>query len=235
MYYAYCLRDTVEQSVFPTNLSFSITCLATIITQTTVTTTTTTPVTTTTTTTSVPTTTTTTSVTTTTTTTSVTTTTTTTTVTTTTQTTTRPIICPSATWHPNGTTVAGSSTAQGGSKPSLLDGPYDVRVDSALNVYVPDFYNERFMKWAPNSTNGTIFGPKLGYGGSSDTNHLNTAATLCFDSTESNVYLSDTYNCRILKMNIASGNITVVIGPGCGSTLNKFYWCDGLYVDRQYL
>lgn len=177
----------------------------------------------------------TTSQTTTTTTTSVTTTTATTSVTTSTETTTtstRPIICPSSVWHPNGTTVAGSPSGTGGNTLQLLNGAYDVRVDSSLNVYVPDYNNFRFMKWSPNYTNGTVFGPQGGVGGSSDTNHLNTATTLCFDSTESNVYLSDTFNCRILKMNLTSGNITVIIGPGCGNTLNKFDWCDGLYVDR---
>jgi len=206
--------------------------------QTTVTTTTATTATTTTittTTTSITTTTTTTSVTTTTTVTTATSATTTTTTTQTTTTTTTPVICPSAVWHPNGTTVAGSSLGYSGSKLSLLNGAYDVRVDSALNVYVADYSNYRFMKWTPNSTNGTVFGPQLGAGGTSDTAHLNTATTLAFDSTESNMYLSDTFNCRILKMNIASGNISVIIGPSCGTALNKFYWCDGLYVDRQYL
>ena len=137
-------------------------------------------------------------------------------------------------WHPNGTTVAGSSIGTSGSTPSLLQGAYDVRVDSALNVYVADYGNYRFMNWSYGSTNGTVIGPKSGAGGWTDTQHLNTATTLCFDSTESNVYLSDTFNCRILKLNIASGNITVVIGPGCGNALNEFHWCDGLYVDRQY-
>ncbi|CAF1148023.1 unnamed protein product [Adineta ricciae] len=164
-----------------------------------------------------------------------TTTTTTTSVTTTTATTTattRPVTCPSAVWHPNGTTVAGSSNGNPGSSASLLNGAYDVRVDSALNVYVADYSNYRFMKWPPNSTNGTVIGPKLGAGSSADTQHLNTATTLCFDSTESNLYLSDTFNCRILKLNIASGNITVVIGSGCGNALNQIDWCDGLYIDR---
>ncbi|UJR06813.1 hypothetical protein I4U23_011100 [Adineta vaga] len=175
-------------------------------------------------------TTTTTSATTTTTTTTTTTSVTTTTVTTTT--TTRPVICPSAVWHPNGTTVAGSSSGSAGSTTSLLSWAYDVRVDSAFNVYVADYGNYRFMKWSPNSTNGTVIGPKLGVGSSADTQHLNTATTLCFDSTESNLYLSDTFNCRILKLNIASGNITVVIGSGCGNALNQIDWCDGLYIDR---
>ncbi|CAF1636528.1 unnamed protein product, partial [Adineta ricciae] len=155
-----------------------------------------------------------------------------TTTTATTTTTTRPVTCPSAVWHPNGTTVAGSSNGNAGSSASLLNGAYDVRVDSALNVYVADYWNYRFMKWPPNSTNGTVIGPKLGAGSSADTQHLNTATTLCFDSTESNLYLSDTFNCRILKLNIASGNITVVIGSGCGNALNQIDWCDGLYIDR---
>ncbi|CAF1478568.1 unnamed protein product, partial [Didymodactylos carnosus] len=152
----------------------------------------------------------------------------------TTTTTTRPVICPSVVWEPNGTTVAGSSSGTGGSTPSLLQGAYDVRVDSALNVYVADYSNYRFMKWSQGSTNGTVIGPKSGVGSPTDTQHLNTATTLCFHLTESNLYLSDTFNCRILKLNIASGNITVVIGPGCGNAMNQFNWCDGLYVDRQY-
>ena len=147
-------------------------------------------------------------------------------------TTTPPVICPSSVWHPNGTTVAGSPTGSSGSTPSRLSAAYDVRVDSALNVYVADYNNYRFMKWTPGSTNGTVFGPQLGGGGSSDTNRLNTATTLAFDSTETFVYLSDTFNCRILKMNLLTGNITVALGPGCGSALNQFSWCDGLYVDR---
>ncbi|UJR38723.1 hypothetical protein I4U23_031388 [Adineta vaga] len=164
-----------------------------------------------------------------------TTTTTTTSVTTTTVTTTtstRPVICPSAVWHPNGTTVAGSSNGSAGSTASLLRGVYDIRVDSALNVYVADYWNYRFMKWSPSSTYGTVIGPKLGASSSPDTQHLNSPTTLCFDSTESNLYLSDSLDCRILKLNIASGNITVVIGSGCGNALNQINWCDGLYVDR---
>ncbi|CAF1499032.1 unnamed protein product [Adineta ricciae] len=144
----------------------------------------------------------------------------------------KPVICPSAVWDPNGITVAGSSSGNPGSTPSLLNGPYDLRVDSALNVYVADYWNYRFIKWFPNSTNGTVIGPKLGKSPPVDTQHLNTATTLCFDSTESNLYLSDTSNCRILKLNIATGNITVKIGSGCGNALNQIYWCDGLYVDR---
>lgn len=93
-------------------------------------------------------------------------------------------------------------------------------------MYVADYSNNRFMKWPPNSTNGTVIGP---------TQNLNTATTLCFDSTESNLYLSDTFNCLILKLNITSGNTTVVIGSGCGNALNQVHWCDGVYIDRQYL
>ncbi len=53
--------------------------------------------------------------------------------------------------------------------------------------------------------------------------------------SKSNLYISETFNCRILKWNIASDTITVAVGgTGCGTALNQFDWCDGLYSDRQY-
>jgi hypothetical protein len=145
----------------------------------------------------------------------------------------RPVLCPSTVWHPNGTTVAGSSTGASGSTPDLLSTPYGLAVDSAFNVYVSDYGNYRIMKWAQGSTNGTKVGPQLGYGLGPDTQHMNSPVALALDSTESNLYISDTFNCRILKWNMASDNVTVFMGGnGCGSALNQFYWCNGLYVDR---
>ncbi|CAF1501984.1 unnamed protein product, partial [Didymodactylos carnosus] len=105
-------------------------------------------------------------------------------------------MCPSGIWHPVGTTVAGSASGVSGATASTLNGPFDVVVDSAFNVYVSDFWNDRVMKWPQGSVNGTTIGPQSGYGTGTDTNHLDTATALCFDSTESNLYISDTYNCR---------------------------------------
>ncbi|CAF0799091.1 unnamed protein product, partial [Didymodactylos carnosus] len=148
-------------------------------------------------------------------------------------TTARHITCPSAVWHPNATTVAGSASGASGLTTALFNGPYDFTVDSAFNVYVSDFWNYRVMKWPQGSVNGTKAGPQLGYGTGTDTQHMNTPVAQCFDSTESNLYISDTYNCRILKWNVASNNITIVVGgTGCGNALNQFDWSDGLYVDR---
>ncbi|CAF4071781.1 unnamed protein product, partial [Rotaria sordida] len=156
-----------------------------------------------------------------TTTTSITTTTTTTSVTTTTATTTttkRPVICPSAVWHPSGTTVAGSSSGTSGSTPSLLRGAYDVRVDSALNVYVADYGNYRFMKWSQGSTNGTVIGPQSGSG---------------FD----NLYVSDWINDRVLKFppnSNSSTNGVIVAGTGvAGSGFNQLDTPWNIYVDES--
>jgi sugar lactone lactonase YvrE len=100
-------------------------------------------------------------------------------------------------------------------------------------VYVADGYNNRVMKWPQGSTTGTVVGPQLGYGTGPDTNHMDTATCVCLDSTESNLYISDTGNCRILKWNIASDDITIVAGGnGCGDALNQIHQCDGLYSDR---
>ncbi|UJR19334.1 hypothetical protein I4U23_022463 [Adineta vaga] len=145
----------------------------------------------------------------------------------------RPKLCPTAVWNPNATTIAGSASGNSGSTSSQLNNPFDIIVDSALNVYVSDFLNYRVMKWSNGSTNGTIFGPQLGFGTNLDTQHLNTVTALYLDPTESNLYISDTFNCRILRCNIISNNVTIVVGgSGCGSSLNTFYWCDGIHVDR---
>ncbi|UJR34665.1 hypothetical protein I4U23_027442 [Adineta vaga] len=145
----------------------------------------------------------------------------------------RPKLCPTAVWNPNATTIAGLASGNGGSTSSQLNNPFDISVDSALNVYVSDFSNYRVMKWLYGSTSGTIVGPQLGYGTNSDTQHLNTATALYLDPTESNLYISDSLNCRILRCNIISNNVTIVVGgSGCGSSLNTFSWSDGLYVDR---
>ncbi|CAF1383564.1 unnamed protein product [Adineta ricciae] len=144
----------------------------------------------------------------------------------------RPVVCPSAVWNPNGTTVAGSANGDGGSSSSQLNNPFDIAVDSALSVYVADYSNYRVMKCINGSVNGTVVGPQLGFGIGPDTQHLHTATALYLDSTESNLYIADTHNCRILKWNIVSNNVTVVVGgSGCGSSLNTFYWSFGnIYV-----
>jgi sugar lactone lactonase YvrE len=143
------------------------------------------------------------------------------------------VLCSSAYWIPSGSTVAGSASGTSGSSNSLLNGPFFVRVDSALNVYVSDAFNNRVMKWPKGSTTGTVAGPQLGYGTGPDTNHLSTPTGLWLDSTESNLYIADSGNCRILKWNIASDNITIVAGGnGCGNASNQIINCQGLYSDR---
>ena len=46
----------------------------------------------------------------------------------------------------NGTTIAGV-TGVGGNAPHLLNSPYDVALDSDLNLYVADFNNHRIQKF----------------------------------------------------------------------------------------
>jgi hypothetical protein len=89
------------------------------------------------------------------------------------------------------------------------------------------------MEWPQGSINGIKVGPQLGYGRGPDTQHTDSPFAQCLDFTQSNLYISDTYNCRILKWNIASNDITIVVGgTGCGNALNQFDCCNGLYSDR---
>ncbi len=65
------------------------------------------------------------------------------------------ILCPTATWQGNATTVAGSAGGTSGSSSKKLDAPTDVYIDSNSNIYVLDAYNYRVQRFTSSSTVGT--------------------------------------------------------------------------------
>jgi hypothetical protein len=158
-----------------------------------------------------------------------------TTITTSTTTTAESTLCPSSVWNPNGTTVAGSPAGTSGNSSSLLRVPYDVAVDLSFNLYVADSGNNRVMEWLQNSVSGILVGPQDGYGMGTDTQHMDFVTVVCLDATQSNLYIADQGNYRILKWNIVSNTTTIALGgSGTGNALNQFYFAGGLYSDRQY-
>jgi len=131
------------------------------------------------------------------------------------------------------TTVAGGGTGCAGqtdsagdgclAKSAVLNNPFGIAVDSAGNLYIADTNNNRIRK-VTTGTNiiTTIAG--TGAQGASGDNGPATAAELSYPErvvldAAGNLYLSDSFNQRIRKID-TSGTITTVAGggPGCTST-----------------
>ncbi|UJR12894.1 hypothetical protein I4U23_017068 [Adineta vaga] len=117
----------------------------------------------------------------------------------------------------NGIVVAGISSNVGCSA-SLLNYPFGLAIDSLQNIYIADCYNHRVMKWAPNATSGTYVAgsctpgsnsqllnyPTAGITGSTSTSLtlLNQPSRAILDPNETNVYVNDMMNNRVLRFTL---------------------------------
>ncbi len=131
------------------------------------------------------------------------------------------------------TTVAGNGTAgysgDGGPATSAeLDDPAGVAVDASDNLYIADSLNSVIRKVSPNGIITTVAGdgysrlgtgqPSFndggysGDGGPATSAELNNPYAVAIDSS-GNLYIADTYNRRIRKVD-TSGVITTVAGNG---------------------
>ena len=121
------------------------------------------------------------------------------------------------------TTVAGTGTAgftgdSGQAISAELDNPNSVAVDSAGNLYIADFSNNRIRKVTASSGvittvagNGTA-----GYSGDSGqatSAELNQPSRIDLDGS-GNIYIADSGNNRIRKVTVGTGVITTVAGNG---------------------
>jgi sugar lactone lactonase YvrE len=110
-------------------------------------------------------------------------------------------------------TVAGNG---GVATSSSLNSPHGVAVDSYGNIYIADFYNNRIRKVDTSGVITTVAGNGTpGYSGDygpATSASLNYPTGVAVD-TAGNVYIADTYNRRIRKVN-TSGVITTVAGDG---------------------
>src|SRR3989454_4287472 len=105
------------------------------------------------------------------------------------------------------TTVAGNGSQgfSGDGGPAInaqLAGPNSVAVDSAGNLFILDFYNNRIRKVSSDGIITTIAGNA----------QLNHPQGIAVDS-DGNLFIADTYNLRILKVS-SDGIITTVAGNG---------------------
>ena len=97
-----------------------------------------------------------------------------------------------------------------------LNGPYGVAVDGAGNLYIADAHNQRIRKVDANGIISTVAGNGTsgfsGDGGPAIAAQLNTPHGVATDSA-GNLYIADTYNRRIRKVD-ANGTISTVVGDG---------------------
>ncbi len=120
-----------------------------------------------------------------------------------------------------GVFVAGDGTVgySGDGGPAIsgqLNGPYAVTMDSAGNLYIADAHNQRIRKVDLNGIISTVAGTGTsgfsGDGGPATAAQLNTPHGVATDNA-GNLYIADTYNRRIRKID-ASGTISTVVGDG---------------------
>ncbi len=119
------------------------------------------------------------------------------------------------------TAIAGNGnadfTGDGGlGTAASLDNPAAVAVDASGNVYVADEYNNRVRMITPNGIITTIAGTG-DYGFTGDHGpailaQLNLPAGIAVDSS-GNVYVADTFNNRVRKID-TNGNINTIVGNG---------------------
>ena len=103
-----------------------------------------------------------------------------------------------------------------------LDGPNGVAIDSAGNVYIADTYNHRIRRVDSTGTITTIAGASQpgfegqpssgGDGGPAVAAQLNSPEGAAIDGA-ANVYIADTYNHRIRRVD-STGTITTIVGTG---------------------
>jgi uncharacterized protein (TIGR03437 family) len=132
----------------------------------------------------------------------------------------------------NITTVAGNGTAgysgdKGQATAAELNSPFGVALDSSGNIYIADSANAVIREVTPGDVITTIAGDQaLGAGYSGDNGaptaaQLGNPSALAFDAA-GNLYIADTLNNRIRKVNFNANTIVTVAGTG-----NSGYSGDG--------
>ncbi|CAF3425381.1 unnamed protein product, partial [Rotaria sp. Silwood2] len=120
------------------------------------------------------------------------------------------------------TNVAGVYKSRGSSS-DRFNSPQDVYVDASGNIYVSDFYNYRIQKFTSGSSNGTTIAGITGQVGSAFS-QFNGLRYFTFDSTDTYIYVTDSYNHRVMRYSTSSTSGTNGVpmagnnGPGNSNT-----------------
>ena len=115
-----------------------------------------------------------------------------------------------------GTGTGGFSGDGGAATSARLNAPIAIAVDGQGNVYIADFNNARVRKVNPTGTITTFAGTGVpgfsGDGGPATSARLYAPHGVAVDG-QGNVYIADSYNQRVRKVNPA-GTITTIAGTG---------------------
>ena len=133
----------------------------------------------------------------------------------------------------NISTVAGGSIGDGGAAVAArLHNPSSVALDGAGNLYIADWGNQRIRKVSATGVISTVAGIGTigtggfsGDGGAAVAAQLNSPSSVALDGS-GNLYIADTYNQRIRKVD-SSGNISTVAGTGTGGLHTGGFSGDG--------
>jgi len=151
---------------------------------------------------------------------------------------------------------AGGGTAFGvGSTGSLVNAndttarfftPSGLGIDELGNVYVADAYNHRIRKISTTQAVTTVAGngaTGVGNGGFKDGSSavalLDTPTEVYVDTVFKKIYIGDTFNNRVRKMDITSGSVKTFAGSGAAGfvnttdTLSTFNYTRGLVLDSS--
>ena len=92
-------------------------------------------------------------------------------------------------------------TGISGSDNTHLYAPTSVVTDVNGNVYISDSLNHRIVKLNSGLAYVTQFGSTAVSG--SDTTHVNTPSQLAIDASQTNIYVADTLNARVIRLSLA--------------------------------
>ena len=136
----------------------------------------------------------------------------------------------------------GYSGDGGAATAAELGGPSDVAIDGLGNLYIADTSNHRIRRVDPSGTITTVAG--TGTGGYSGDGGAATAANLFFPYSVAvdgagNLYIADTYNQRIRRVD-TTGDITTVAGvgtlgysgDGSAATAAQLHYPHGVAIDE---
>ena len=158
-------------------------------------------------------------------------------------------LCSNISWSTNATTVAGSSDGIAGADSTMLSSPYDTYVFNDDSLLIVDTFNLRIQSWKANATNGTTV-ISSAYG--SDLNQLSIGQYILNSQkkrenisilvmeidvvNQTEIYLLDSYNSRVVKWNSFGTNGTIVAGGnGQGTDPNQLYFPYGMFIEKDSL
>jgi hypothetical protein len=93
------------------------------------------------------------------------------------------------------------ATGISGADNTHLNSPQSVLVDNSGNIYISDSLNHRIVKLNSSLSYVSQFGVTAVSG--SDNSHLNSPLQIAFDTAQSNIYIADQLNNRIIRITIA--------------------------------